>query len=134
MDNRHTGVSDSVIFIHPALGACRCHKIDLIINDFHFKTLGAYWDKEREYVDKFYTTIPFPFYQYNAPDIYIKAKWTLKQLLGYLASWSAVQHYKNKHGEDPLQTIVPALQQLWDNEEQKDISFQIFMKVGKIEK
>ena len=67
------------------------HRIDALIEKHHFETLGEYWDKERKYVDDNYQFIPFPFNEIIVPPFEITYKWTIKQLEGYLNTWSALQ-------------------------------------------
>ena len=39
--------------------------------------------------------------------------WSLKQLLGYLETWSAVLRYKAQLGTDPVRALAPELARLW---------------------
>jgi hypothetical protein len=45
----------------------------------------------------------------------MSAKWTIKQLIGYLSTWSAVKRYKDNKGNDPVESIEKELTKLWDN-------------------
>jgi ubiquinone/menaquinone biosynthesis C-methylase UbiE len=105
-----------------------------VIDNFYTNIIGPYWDPERKYIDEAYTTIPFPFEELPAPELEITDEWTLQHLLGYLDSWSAVQHYKEKNDSNPIDQIRPALAANWDEGEYRKVSFPIHMRIGRIRK
>ena len=64
--------------------------MDALLYEFYSNTVGPYWNKERKHVDSGYATVRFDFKQINADkERYITANWDLKQLEGYLNSWSS---------------------------------------------
>ncbi len=107
---------------------------DLIIDHFYEKITGPYWDKERQYVTDLYQTIPFLPEEIQTPAFEIVTRWTLSSLEGYLSSWSAVDHYRNAKGEDPLELIAPALRDAWQAGAEKEVRFPVFMRAGIIRK
>ncbi len=90
-------------------------KIDLIVTNFYFNVVGEFWPPERKLVENGYENIPFPFYKLPSPSFRMSAKWTIKQLIGYIGTWSAVKRYKNIKGNDPVESIDKELARLWDN-------------------
>src|SRR5690606_31675692 len=66
---------------------------DAIIDHLYDNITGEYWDPERRYIDEEYTTIPFPFQEIKAAKFTNELTWDFEQLMGYLETWSAVQHY-----------------------------------------
>lgn len=109
-------------------------QIDSIIKDFYHHKVGSFWDAERKYVDSEYKTILFPFDEIAAPRFEIKAEWTLDQLLGYLSSWSSVQHYISHNGINPVLLIEKELEAYWETGTQKTVTFPLFIRIGKISK
>lgn len=103
---------------------------DGILDHFYHDIVGTYWNSERRYVDELYRTIPFPFRELETPYLEIRVQWSKEQLAGYLHSWSAVQHYKNAHGTDPVAEIGQALADSWGPYEQKLFTFPLFMRAG----
>lgn len=103
---------------------------DKIIDKFYYETIGSYWDKERKYVDENYTTIPFPFKEINAPVLYNTFEWNVDQMIGYLQTWSAIQHYIKANNSDPVELIQNELRNVWNNETKK-VCFPILLRVGK---
>jgi SAM-dependent methyltransferase len=88
--------------------------VDAAIDDFYARTVGPYWPPERRYVEEGYRTLPFPWREEPAPSFVMRTEWNLAQVMGYLASWSAVQRYKDAHGgEDPLPALRARLKLLW---------------------
>ena len=108
-------------------------EIDQIIDQYHFKTLEKYWDDERKFVDQHYRTIPFPFKEIECPPFQIENEWTLKELKGYLNTWSAVQKFVDVNGYSPVDDLIKKIKPLWENEKMK-IIFPVYMRMGQIDK
>lgn len=108
--------------------------VDSIIDHFYSGILHGYWDPERRYIDEYYRTIPFPFRELEAPTFQMSFEWNPDQLLGFLSSWSAVQHYRSRNGNDPVELIRKDLFKVWMKDETKTVLFPFFMRVGVIEK
>ena len=89
-------------------------EIDSIINNFYHDVVGNFWPPERKFVEKGYENIPFPFHKLPSPSFRMSAKWTIKQLIGYISTWSAVKRYRNNMGSDPLESIEAELIRYWN--------------------
>jgi len=107
--------------------------IDKIIHHFYEGVLNGFWDPERKYIDEGYKTIPFPFQEIQTPQFHFQLQWNAEQLLGYLGTWSAVQHYTDKIKLDPLDEIREELVASFDNNESKPVTFPILLRIGIIE-
>ncbi|HYV93296.1 MAG TPA: methyltransferase domain-containing protein [Chitinophagales bacterium] len=107
---------------------------DKIILRFYEEVLKGFWDPERKYVDEHYKTIPFPFREIQPPQFQLRLDWTLEHVLGFLGTWSGVQHYMDHHHRDPIDEIKNELMQTWKQDVIKTVSFSIMMRVGIIEK
>lgn len=103
--------------------------IHSIIKRFYTEILGGYWDAERHYIDMHYETIPFPFIQLETPHFYSQYKWSFEQMIGFLSTWSAVQHYIQKNKENPIDIIFGALKAAW-KDELESVRFPILCRVG----
>ena len=107
-------------------------QVDKIIQYLYADTLGdQYWDAERRLVDDHYQTIPFPFDEIKAPEFSIRVSWTFEHLIGYLNSWSAVQHYIRDNNENPVEKINTELRDGWGKTENQEVVFPLFLRVGK---
>lgn len=106
--------------------------IDRIINDFYFNTVGPYWDPERKFVDTGYKNVDIPFVEIETPVFLIKKQWTFQQFLGYIGTWSSVQHYKNRESADPVILLKEKLAPHWQESEMKSIDFPVFMRLFRI--
>jgi len=104
---------------------------DKIIVHFYKDIIGPYWDAERKYLDDNYTTIPFPFNEIQVKQFINNFTWTFDQLVGYLNTWSAVQHYKNKNGTNPVDIIYKELQSSWEAST-KQVTFPLLLRLGKL--
>jgi hypothetical protein len=106
--------------------------IDNIINNLYLDILNGYWDKERKYIDEEYKTIPFPFKEIETPKFEIQVSWTIDQLIGYLNTWSAAQHYIKKEHIDPIALIKAELNKNWQAGEIKEVIFPLHLRMGQI--
>jgi hypothetical protein len=108
--------------------------IDNILDNFYFNIIFDYWDAERKYVDEQYRTIPFPFGEIIAPELYITANWTNEQFIGFLNSWSSVQHYIKKNGMNPVSLIEAGIRSVWKDNEIITVRFPLYIRIGRITK
>lgn len=107
---------------------------DAIVNHFYHEIIGSYWDAERRYIDENYQTIPFPFKELEPIYLEHKMEWTFEQMMGYLGTWSAVQHYIKQLGENPLDLIYDDLKNTWEKEPTRTVRFPFLLRVARIEK
>lgn len=105
-------------------------RADAIISHFYRDIIGPYWDAERRYVEENYQTIPFPFKEIETIPWTNDFEWTAGQLLGYLESWSATQHYKNKTGINPVDLVRGELSLVWEASDKK-VHFPLLLRVGR---
>lgn len=103
---------------------------DNVVDHFYNNVTGPYWDKERHYVDEGYKTIPFPFKEIPTPEFTISYQWDFEHLIGYLETWSAVQHYIKATGNDPVKLFRAELKKTWPVNTIKTVTFNIFMRAG----
>jgi len=107
------------------------HDVDLVVHKLYETILGKYWDPERRYIEEKYQTIPFPFDEISAPHFDIQTTWNFDQLIGYLNTWSSLQHYKKTNDRNPLEYVMIELKEAWGNAAQKDVRFPILLRVGR---
>ena len=103
--------------------------VDPIIDDFYFQTVHKYWPKERALVDARYEPIHLPFREIHAPEFSIDVQWRAEDLLAYLRTWSAVQHYMAVNGSDPVDLIEAALSDTWGPGERL-VRWPLYTRVG----
>jgi ubiquinone/menaquinone biosynthesis C-methylase UbiE len=107
-------------------------EIDRVIEYYHFNTLGNYWDAERKYVDDNYTSIPFPFEEIKTPAFAIKVSWSLKDMEGYLHTWSALQKFITVNNLSPVDAVIAQIKPLWGTGEKREILFPVHLRLGTI--
>jgi len=106
-------------------------KVDQVIYKLYEAILGKYWDSERRYIEEGYKTIPFPFEEIVAPHFQIKTTWNFNQMIGYLNTWSSLQHYKKANDRNPLEYVLTELKEAWGDDAEKDVRFPVLLRVGK---
>lgn len=111
---------------------CEDEAITKIIGHFYHNIIKAYWDKERKYVDDRYTTVEFKFDPLPVRDFDLVVQWKKEDFLGYLSTWSAVQHYQKQNGQSPLTLIEDNLLKRWPSDEKKEFHFLLFLRLGRV--
>lgn len=109
-----------------------CPGIDRVIGHLYYDILGRFWEKEISHIRSKYTRLFFPFEELRSPVFTMKTSWSLAQLTGHLQTWSAVETYREKNGDDPLDLVAPDLLSAWGRpSEPRDVAWQIFLKTGR---
>ncbi|MGO4771916.1 class I SAM-dependent methyltransferase [Flavobacterium sp. W22_SRS_FK3] len=104
---------------------------DKILRYFYYDIVGSYWDSERKYLDKNYETIPFPFEEIPVQEFQNQFTWTFEALIGYLQTWSSVQHYISKNNQNPINLIYDDLKATWQRNDHK-VTFPLLLRIGKL--
>lgn len=104
--------------------------VDALVQTFYSVDLGPYWDPERSYIDENYTTIPFPFVEEETKEFFFQSEWSRDALIGYLSTWSALQHYQREHAHDLLGELQSRLAEVWPGEELKQVTFPVLFRLG----
>lgn len=104
---------------------------DKILNHFYYNIVGTYWDAERRYLDENYLTIPFPFEEQAVEKFENQLEWTFEELIGYLETWSATQHYISKNNQNPIDLIRDELKSSWEQNDKK-VTFPLLLRIGKL--
>lgn len=107
--------------------------IDEVSRRYYQDIVGPYWPPERKLIEQGYQTVPFPFGQIAPPVLAMEAQWDMRELLGYLGTWSATQLYIKSRGSDPRELIIDDLQRAWGSPEAKRrIQWPLHLKIGRI--
>ena len=106
--------------------------IDQLIEHYYSETIGSYWPPERHWIEKGYAGLPFPFAALDSPEFHIQVQWDLSQVIRYLFTWSATQHYLAEHEDDPLSDLEIRLAEHWREPSQpKTIHWPIHLLAGR---
>jgi len=107
-------------------------EINKIINHFYASVLGDFWDFKRSMVENGYKDVTLPFREIGSPIYKMSAKWNLKQLIGYLNTWSAVKKYTSQLSENPVESIVEELLNTWgEPDESLIVTWPLSVKIWK---
>jgi ubiquinone/menaquinone biosynthesis C-methylase UbiE len=117
-----------------SLVVCEDDAVNTLINTFYRDTVGAYWDKERRYIDEHYTTVPFPYEPLPEKEFHISVQWNRQQLAGYFNTWSSVQHFIKANQYNPVNELAVEIEKAWRDEGPKDFYFPLFLKLGRVTK
>lgn len=103
-----------------------------LIRTFYSDLIRPYWDAERRYIDEEYRSIPFPFPEISVPPFSIQARWTLRELEGYLGTWSGLRAYVRQTGKNPLPLLMEEISKAWGKTKAREINFPLFFRVGRL--
>jgi SAM-dependent methyltransferase len=107
--------------------------VDAVIAHLYDDVLGAYWPPERRLVDEGYASLDIPFAPVAAPPFEMRVDWTVRQLLAYLASWSAAQRHLKATGHDAVAAITDELLAAWhDPEHVRPVRWTLAVRAGRI--
>lgn len=107
-------------------------EIDSIIRHFYTNVIGEYWDPERKHIRNKYQLIPFPYRELETPEVNNIKLWKFEHLIGYLNTWSAVNHFIDKNQINPVNDIEADLRRAWGTQEVRRVIFPIIFRVGRI--
>ena len=107
-------------------------QVDAVIERFYSATVGHFWPPERRFVEEGYRTLPFPWREECPPVFGLAANWDLEQVMGYLATWSAVQRYRDQAGRDPLPALREELLRAWPAGESRRLEWPIHLRLGRV--
>ncbi len=104
--------------------------VDAVIDHFYSEVVGVFWPPERRYVEEGYRTLPFPWHEVPQPLFSLQTRWDLGQVMGYLATWSSVQRFKDALGRDPLPDLRARLRDPWPRGEPRTLHWPIHLRLG----
>jgi SAM-dependent methyltransferase len=106
--------------------------VDAVIDHFYSEVVGVFWPPERRYVEEGYRTLPFPWHEVPQPQYSLQTRWDLGQVMGYLATWSSVQRFKDALGRDPLPDLRARLHDPWPRGEPRTLPWPIHLRLGHV--
>ena len=106
-------------------------RVDAVVDRFYTDVIGRDWPAERCYVEQGYRTLPFPWAEEPAPRFELVTDWDLEQVMGYIATWSAVQRCRERTGEDPLPALRPQLAGAWPGGATRRLHWPIHLRIGR---
>lgn len=95
---------------------------------YHSDLVGPYWPPGREHVDSLYQSIQPHFPVLADTELALTLHWTVEHYLGYLASWSATQKYREVKGSDPVDIARKYLLGFW-GDGTREIRWPLALKV-----
>jgi SAM-dependent methyltransferase len=94
--------------------------------------LTGFWGSERDLVASGYLMIPFPFEEIDMPPQFLKASWTLEDMLSHLRTWQGVRAYKALHSQDDLERLLTPVAQAWGTPTfTRDVTWPIHTRIGR---
>jgi SAM-dependent methyltransferase len=93
--------------------------------------LKSWWPPQRAHVDARYEDLEFPFARIAMDSFVMDAEWTAAQLIGYVATWSAVSHYRAQNDRDPMKDFARQVEAAWGNTSTHRMQWPLALRVGR---
>ena len=107
--------------------------VDRILDELEYRWLRDDWPPQSKQLHDGYADLPFPFEKVATPSFSIEAWWSIDDLLGHLGTWSGVQRYRERTGDDILAWIGPQLAQAWGEPGQARLAiWPLAVRVGRV--
>lgn len=107
-------------------------KTDAHLKHYYTAVMGKYWDPERRHLDEDYRTIPFPFERIEMQPYSMDYQWDTDTFIGYLETWSALQHYRKAEQHDPIPEMLRLLQKDWPEAGTVTVTFRLITLAGMV--
>ena len=105
--------------------------IDARLRHFYSDTLGAYWPSERALVDTGYAGVALPYPELPTPRVAMEASWTMREVLGFLSTWSAVGRYRMLERVDPVHGLLNDLASVWGTKERRQVRWPLTLRAAR---
>ena len=107
-------------------------RLEAIVKRLSKETVGPWWTADRALVEEHYASVRLPFPELAPPTFALKANWTLAELVGYLATWSAVRRYREDQQVDPIPPVAGELAANWGEPDLRhQIEWPLFLRVSR---
>jgi len=108
-------------------------EIDRWLEHFYWDTLSGFWPERIHYLEERYETLPFPLEEIEHPEFEMKATWALNNMIGFLASWSAVRKLVEAQGESAFDEPIKELERIWKSgTKERQIRWPLHFRIGKV--
>lgn len=87
--------------------------VDRVVRAFYTEVVGPCWPPERRHIETGYRDLELPFPAVPAPPFTMTARWTLADLTGYVATWSATEIFRQQRGRDAMGELAAPLAAAW---------------------
>ena len=94
--------------------------------------LRAWWPPQRQHVDERYARLSFPFARIAFGEFGMSARWSPAQLIGYVATWSAVSRFRAAQHTDPIPAFAAEVEQAWGSAATRDVHWPLTVRVGRM--
>jgi len=108
-------------------------RIDQLVREFAYETVGAYWPPERAIVERHYVDLQLPIQrESDLPDLHMRADWSLQHVLAYIGTWSAVNRCREATGTNPVEPLADALRRAWGEDAVRPVVWPLFARIGRV--
>jgi SAM-dependent methyltransferase len=93
--------------------------------------LKSHWPPENARLWNGYAKMPFPYEPIEAPPFRIEVRWTLRELLAYIGTWSGTKRYMAAGHEDFLAACEAELRPAWGETDRQLVTMPLHFRCGR---
>ncbi|MBI3924140.1 MAG: class I SAM-dependent methyltransferase [Armatimonadetes bacterium] len=105
--------------------------VDAVMARFSDEILRDAWTPGFWLARDRYRSLPFPFEELPGPEFSVRVRWTLRDLEGWVDTWSAVSARRRK-GVDPVPELLRELAAVWPESRSLDIELPLGFRLGRV--
>ena len=105
--------------------------VDTVIAGFYGGTLEGYWPPDRKHIESGYRDLAFPFERIPSPQMDMRVRWKVDQMLGYIRTWSAVRAFEKAKGPALTDRFAAELREVW-GKGALDVRWPIVIVAGRL--
>lgn len=110
-------------------------EVEAIVDRLANEIVAPYWPEQMHFNQSHYRDLPFPLERMPFPKFRAVADWTLDQVLGFAATWSATRRYREALGKNPVNEVVAELTRAWGEPERRlRLSWPLHALVGRFDR
>ena len=100
---------------------CATPEIDACVERYAKAVVQPYWAANNQMVIDHYQQVKFPFEKLPAPELYIRSRWNLHNMIDYIHTWSAVRKLMKIEGDGFFIRFSNELAKVWGDPERQYI-------------
>lgn len=102
-----------------------------ILKKFDTEIVNAFWLPDVDIVRDYYREIEFPFEEIQAPELTMRALWSVDQLLGYMDTWSASQQFMRVNNIRPTELVRDEIMAIFPRETLQEFTWKLGLRIGR---
>jgi ubiquinone/menaquinone biosynthesis C-methylase UbiE len=106
-------------------------ELDAVFETAVLEPLRPHWPKENALLWRGYRDLPFPFMPIEPPKLAIEMRWSLAEIIAYVATWTASRRLSEMTGDGWLHDAKERLAAAWGDAPARIVSMPLHLRCGR---